>query len=243
MRKLHLKELSKTDIAVFVLLAIGSGLMIGLGATASLLAQNLYESWGKIIGAILFSLGIYAIITFELKLFTGMVADIPKMQKKDLWRLPVCFLGNAIGVALIALVISASPVAESTIPLGKSLISAKLSAENWALRALSSSTLCGMLITLSVWSVKLAPKKGLSASVGVIFPIVVFAFCGFDHSVANMLYFYYLGEVSWRVVGYIGLSILGNILGGVVLPLIVMLREFSIERKKESEELEVSKTE
>ena len=232
MRKLHLQDISKTDIAVFVLLAVCSGMMIGIGGTASLLAQSLYESWGKIIGAVLFSLGIYAIVTFEMKLFTGMVADIPKMPKKNLWMLPVCFIGNAIGVALIALVVSVSPLAKSTMPLGASIIETKLNAENWALGSLSSSILCGMMITLSVWSVNYAPKKGVSTTVGVMFPIIFFAFCGFDHSVANMLYFYYLGEVSWRVVGYIALSILGNIIGGVILPLIVKLREFSINRKK-----------
>ena len=95
-----------------------------------------------------------------------------------------------------------------------------------------------MLITLSVWSVKYAPKKGLSATVGLTFPIIVFAFCGFDHSVANMLYFYYFGEVSLRVVGYITLSILGNIIGGVSLPLVVKLREFSVNRKKPKKEEE-----
>ena len=239
MKKLHLQDISKTDIAVFVLLAICSGLMIGLGGTASLLAQNLYGSWGKIIGATLFSLGIYAIVTFELKLFTGMVADIPKMPRKNLWMLPVCFIGNAIGVALIALVVSVSPVADATIPLGRTIIETKLAAENWAASSLSSSILCGMLITLSVWSVNYAPKKGLSATVGVMFPIIFFAFCGFDHSVANMLYFYYLGEISWKVVGYIALSILGNIIGGTLLPLIIKLREFSINRKKATAEEEM----
>jgi formate/nitrite transporter FocA (FNT family) len=82
-----------------------------------------------------------------------------------------------------------------------------------------------MLITLSVWSVNYVPEKGLSATVGVMLPIIFFAFCGFDHSVANMLYFYYLGELSWRVVGYIALSILGNILGGIALPLVVKLKK------------------
>lgn len=231
MKKLHLQKIRKTDILVFVLLAVCAGVMIGIAATASLLAQSLYESWGKIIGAILFSLGIYAIVTFEMKLFTGMVADIPKMPKENYWTLPVCFLGNALGVGLIALVVSVSPVAESTMALGASVIENKLNSENWALGSLSSAILCGMMITLSVWSVNYAPKKGLSATVGVMFPIIFFAFCGFDHSVANMLYFYYLGEVSWHVVGYIALSILGNIIGGITLPLIVKLREFSINRK------------
>lgn len=242
MRKLHLQDISKTDIAVFVLLAVCSGLMIGIGGTASLLAQNLYGNGGKLIGAVLFSLGIYAIVTFEMKLFTGMVADIPKMPKKNLWMLPVCFIGNAIGVALIALVVSVSPVAETTIPLGKAIISGKLASESWVLGSLSSSILCGMLITLSVWSVNYAPKKGLSSTVGVMFPIIFFAFCGFDHSVANMLYFYYLGEISWKVVGYIALSILGNIIGGVILPLIVKLREFSIKRNERKQALRAQET-
>ncbi len=236
MNQLHLQKLRKTDVVVFILLAVCSGMMIGIGATASLLAQNLYAAWGKIIGAILFSLGIYAIVTFELKLFTGMVADIPKMPKQNLWMLPVCFLGNAVGVAVIALVVSVSPVAESTMELGASIILTKLNAENWVLGSLSSAILCGMLITLSVWSVNYAPKKGLSATVGVMFPIIFFAFCGFDHSVANMLYFYYLGEVSWRIVGYILLAIVGNVIGGIILPLIVKLKEFSIERKKPKDE-------
>ncbi len=231
MKKIHLQTIKKTDILVFVLLAVCAGLMIGIAATASLLAQSLYDTWGKIIGAILFSLGIYAIITFEMKLFTGMVADIPKMPKENFWTLPVCFIGNALGVAIIALVVSVSPVAESTMEVGSSIIQNKLNADNWALGSLSSAILCGLMITLSVWSVNYAPKKGLSATVGVMFPIIFFAFCGFDHSVANMLYFYYLGEISWRVVGYIALAILGNIIGGITLPLIVKLREFSINRK------------
>ena len=52
-----------------------------------------------------------------------------------------------------------------------------------------------------------------------------FAFCGFDHSVANMLYFYFFGEISWHVVGYILCSIAGNIVGGVLLPLVILLKE------------------
>ncbi len=231
MKKLHLQKIHKTDILVFVLLAVCAGLMIGMAATASLLAQSLYGSWGKLIGAILFSLGIFAIVTFEMRLFTGMVADIPKMPKENYWTLPVCFIGNALGVGIIAIVVSVSPLAEATMSLGASIIQNKLYSDNWVLGSLRSASLCGMMITLSVWSVKYAPKKGLSATVGVMFPIIFFAFCGFDHSVANMLYFYYLGEISWRVVGYVLLSIIGNIIGGVTLPLVIKLREFSVNRK------------
>lgn len=220
-------SLNKTEFALFCLLSICSGLMIGVGGTASLLARHYFGDWGRLIGAILFSLGIFAIVTYEMRLFTGMVADIPKMPLNKLWMLPVCFIGNIVGVALIAVVVYFCPVGELVVPYAKELISGKLNVSNWPIASLTSAILCGMLITLSVWSVKYAPRKGLSSTVGVMFPIIFFAFCGFDHSVANMLYFYYLGEFSWRVVGYILLSIVGNIIGGVILPLIALLKEKS----------------
>ncbi len=219
------EKMTKGEFAVFFLMAICSGLVIGIGGTASLLANNLFGDWGKLIGGLLFSLGIFAIVVYEMRLFTGMVADIPKMGWKNSWRLPVCFLGNTIGVILVGIIAGDCFSGETVSAQAQSLMQTKLNAENWALKALASSTLCGGLITLSVWSVKYAPKKGLSPTMGVMFPIVVFAFCGFDHSVANMLYFYFFGEISWRVVGYILLTVLGNIVGGVILPIVALLRE------------------
>ena len=216
---------TKGDIAVFFLMAVLSGFMIGVGGTASLLAAATLGAWGKLVGASLFSLGIFAIITFGMKLFTGMVASIPTLRTKALWQLPLCFLGNAIGVAIVALLASQSPIGETVSTVGSSLILAKLSAQGSLLKSFCSAILCGWLITLSVWAPTYAPKVGLSASFGVLMPIVVFAFCGFDHSVANMLYFYFLGECSWHIIGYILLSILGNIVGGVILPLAILFKE------------------
>ena len=142
-----------------------------------------------------------------------------------MWRLPLCFLGNIVGVAIVAVLVYHSSLAALVVAQGKATVAVKLAADNWALTSFCSAILCGWLITLSVWASKYAPKKNLSASIEVIFPVVVFAFCGFDHSVANMLYFYFLGEVSWRVVGYILMSVLGNIVGGVLLPLVILLKE------------------
>lgn len=212
-------------------MAVLSGFMIGIGGTSSLLATQLLGIWGRLVGACLFSLGIYAIVTYGMKLFTGMVADIPKMGVQNMWKLPLCFLGNVIGVALVAILVFCSPLSNAVVPTGSALIAAKLGADHSFLKAFCSAILCGWLITLSVWAPKYAPKKGLSASIEVLFPIVVFAFCGFDHSVANMLYFFFLGECSWRVIGYILVSILGNIVGGVLLPLVVLLKEKNKENQ------------
>ena len=226
-----LKKMTAQEVLYFVLMSVCSGLMIGIGGAASLLANSLFSTYGRLIGACMFSIAIFAIVTFEMRLFTGMVAGIPKMGLKNTWQLPVCFFGNVLGVAILATLLYFSPIADKIIPQAQALIGGKLEADAWAGKALCSSILCGALITLSVWSFKYAPKKNLSATVGVLFPIIVFAFCGFDHSVANMLYFIFLGKISWQIVGYCAICIVGNIIGGLILPLISLLREKNDEKR------------
>ncbi len=230
------EKMTRAEVIVFCLMALFSGVVIGIGGVSSLLSISLFGNWGRLVGGALFSLGIFAIVTYEMRLFTGMVADVPAMGLKNCWKLPVCFICNALGVALIALLAYYSPLSDKIVEQGQAVISAKLNAELWGIKAFCSSILCGILITLSVKSVKFAPQKGLSATVGVIFPIIVFAFCGFDHSVANMLYFYYLGEISWQIVGYILLTVLGNVVGGVALPCAILFKEYANAKKQQINE-------
>ena len=227
----------KYEIIYFCIMAALSGVMIGIGGTASLLANALLGAQGKLIGSLLFSLGIFAIIAFEMNLFTGMVSKIPTMGAKNYWKLAVCFICNILGVAFVAILVYFTPLRDTVQIQARSIAEAKLVADGgaWVLRSLCSSILCGILITLSVWSVKYAPKKGLSATVGAIFPIVVFAFCGFDHSVANMLYFYFYGQVSWLMIGYILISMIGNIIGGVLVPLAALFKEKMLKDNESAE--------
>ena len=212
------------DLVHFVLMTLLSGAMIGICATSSLTASAVVEN-GRIVGALLFSLGMFVILAFEMKLFTGLIPKIPHTNIRSYWQIIVCLVGNFIGVYIVYLLVSQTFFATKLIDAGATLIKGKLDLENWALCALCSGTLCGVLITLSVLSVDHSHHKGLSASIGVMFPIIVFVFCGFDHSIANMFYFYCLKEFSWRVIGYIALTILGNFIGGIILPLVLKLRD------------------
>jgi formate/nitrite transporter FocA (FNT family) len=226
-----LQKMTWAEVLSFWLMATCSGVMIGIGGVSSLLAVERLGEFGRLVGAVLFSLGIFTIVAYEMKLFTGMVASIPRMGVKNYWQLLLCFLGNASGVAIIALLAYATSAGETIMAKSQDLILAKLNAKNWGLQALCSSILCGILITISVRCRHYTKEKGISATLGVIFPIIVFAYCGFDHSVANMLHFFYLGEFSWRVVGYIAVSIAGNIIGGVIFPCITAFRKYA-ERKR-----------
>ena len=231
-----MEKLTKAQFISFCLMAFCSGLTIGIGGTASLLASHIFGNAGKLIGATLFSLGILAIVMFEMKLFTGLISDIPEMGVKNFWKLPVCFIGNMLGVIFTAILVKFSPLADVVVPKGAEVISVKIFAEMWPIKAFCSAILCGFLITLSIGAVKYAPRKGLSTTVGVMFPIIVFAFCGFDHSVANTLYVYFLG-FSWQAVGYLMMCILGNIVGGVILPILSLFRTWSnIPQEKKNNE-------
>ena len=123
MRLKRFEKMSKTEVLTFCLMAISSGVVIGIGGVSSLLANCLYGAWGKLIGGALFSLGIYAIVVYEMRLFTGMVSDIPTIGLKNCWKLVVCFLGNIVGVAIVALLAYYSPVAE--LPLNPSSLHQK----------------------------------------------------------------------------------------------------------------------
>jgi hypothetical protein len=51
-----------------------------------------------------------------------------------------------------------------------------------------------------------------------------------------MLYLYYLGEFSWQIVGYVLLTIAGNILGGVALPLVLKYKNKVEKEQQENQE-------
>ena len=216
------------DIIHFLVLAIWSGVAIGIGGTASLYANNLYGTYGKLIGGALFSLGIFLVIAFGLKLFTGMVARIPELGKKAFWQLPLCFIGNTVGILLVVLIVSQTALGNTLKTQATTLMTGKLNADNALIKNFFSAMMCGFLITFSVRSPEFVKEKGLSASVGAMFPILVFAFCGFDHSVANMMYFFLYGEFSGFIFSYILITILGNLVGGVLLP--ICLKVFKSEK-------------
>lgn len=223
------EKLTKAQFVSFCLMSFCSGVMIGIGGTAFLLACSMNiddKLLAKLIGSVLFSLGILCIVMFEMKLFTGLISDIPEMGAKNLWRLPVCFLGNMLGVLFASTLVYFSPLSDVVKEQSTLLMAGKLTAEYWGAKALCSSILCGFLITLSIGAVNYAPRKGLSTTVGVMFPIIVFAFCGFDHSVANTLYLFFHG-FSKNAIPYLLICVAGNILGGVILPILSLFRIWS----------------
>lgn len=217
--------MSKKELISFCLKGVFAGVAIGLGAVGSLLAKSMSgEIEGSFFGAFLFTLGLLVVLMYDMRLFTGMVARISSMGYKEWWRLAVCFVCNAIGIGLVALIVRYTFLGDKVVSQASSIVATKIVADYWPIKSFCSAIMCGFLITFSVLAKDKAKGSGLSATLGVILPVFVFAFCGFDHSVANMLYIYYYGaegflKMPLEIIGYILLVIAGNIVGGVAYPL------------------------
>ena len=60
--------------------------------------------------------------------------------------------------------------------------------------------------------------------------IMVFILCGFNHCIADMFYIFLTGTLS-QAAAYLPIVILGNSLGGMLIPLLKMLTDTPFERQ------------
>ena len=86
----------KKYLKTFVL-ALCAGICIGIGGTVYLMCSS------KLLGAILFSVGLLTILIFKLKLFTGMSGYILEEKNKlnYILHLFITWLGNFVGTFLV----------------------------------------------------------------------------------------------------------------------------------------------
>lgn len=155
--------------------SILAGMMIGIGSTIYLVLDN------KIIGAALFSIGLFMICSFGMYLFTGKIGYIVRTKNKP--NCLVIWIGNLIGsVAISAMVRFAKP--ELHIAAAE-LVSNKLQQDFTSIALLS--ILCGFLMFLAVDNY-LRHSDSLSGIVGIFLCVSTFILCGFEHSIADMNY-------------------------------------------------------
>lgn len=202
------------SIIKLVVLSFFAGVMIGFGALCNLVAVSLGY---KFIGSLLFSFGLFFVILFELKLFTGMVANFVDMKVREWYQLAICFLVNALGIIFVCALAKYSNLQTSIISTSSSIMNTKLNG-GWT-NALFTSILCGMLITISVKGYQKSKERNLSSNITVMLPVIVFVYLGLDHSVANWAYIYLSSTWTIECLIYVLLTIIGNIIGGILLPL------------------------
>ena len=194
-----------------------AGIMIAVGGTVFLACFGDGSMVNKTIGAFFFSIALLCICYQGYSLYTGKIGFIPEKHDGEafsvlLWGL----LGNliatvALGYALRAAIPAIGGVAEV-------LCTARLTQEWW--QTLIRGIFCGILMYLAVSIYR--DKQTIS---GILFCVPVFILAGFEHSITNMFYFGAAGMFfSVDSIIYLAIVVLGNTIGGMLMPLLAILK-------------------
>ena len=187
-----------------------AGISIAIGGTVFLSLEN------KVLGALFFTVGLFAVCTFGFNLFTGKVCYMFDQDKAYALGLPLIWLGNLAGTFLTALAERATRVGPALAEKAQAICTVKLN--DGLLSIFILSFFCNVLIWLAVEGFKNNPHPA-GKYLSLFFGVAVFILCGFEHCVANMYYFSVAGMWSWKTLAWVLVMTLGNAAGGVVFPL------------------------
>ena len=224
----------KANLPVYKMLLLGvlAGMFIGFGAHVFLIATSAgatpFEAMiAKFIGAALFPVGLMFVILCGAELFTGnnlltlalFARRITTAQMLKNWVF--VYIGNFAGSVLMAALLAGSGLYAGAAAERAMAVAASKAAMPF-MEAVARGILCNILVVLACWM-----QAGATQLIGKVFaiwfPIMLFAFAGFEHSVANMTYIplgMFLGAgVSWGtfLVGNLIPVTIGNLIGGAVI--------------------------
>ena len=195
------------------LLGFMAGLVITLGATAYLLLDNIMA------GALMFTVGLFAICSFGWNLFTGKVCYSIGKGRRYIGFLAVVWLSNFAGAATGGALLRLTRLTAAVERAGELAVT-KLS--DSFLSVFILAIFCNVLIYIAVEGYR-SIENSLGRYLAVFFGVTVFVVCGFEHCVANMYYFTAAGAWSGEAIVFILVNTLGNALGGLLVPALTLL--------------------
>jgi formate/nitrite transporter len=180
-------------------LAVLAGAFIALGAMFYTLVT--YDATGfpagviRLLGGLVFSLGLILVIVAGAELFTGnnlivMAYVDGKVSLSQLLRnWLIVFTGNFLGALGIVFLVSVSGHWHigSDALAHKALLIANAKVNLTWLEAFSRGVLCNILVCLAVW-LCFAGRTVVDKILAILFPVSAFVAMGFEHCVANMFF-------------------------------------------------------
>jgi formate/nitrite transporter FocA (FNT family) len=188
-----------------------AGISIAIGGTVYLSVDN------KVVGALLFTVGLFAVCTFGFHLFTGKVCYVFEKDKSYALDLIFVWTGNLTGTWLVAKAELFTRVGSALQEKAATLCETKLGDDPVSIFILA--IFCNMLIYIAVEGYGKNPHE-LGKYLSLFFGVSVFILCGFEHCVANMYYFSVGCAWSGKTFLYLLLMTLGNAVGGIIFPLL-----------------------
>ena len=189
--------------------AILAGVMISIGGTIFLTCES------KLLGAFLFSIGLYAICAFGLNLYTGKIGYVIDNKPKYIIELLVTLVGNLIGTIGCGYLLFLTRQGDKLRNVASSIFEIKLNDNLLSIFILA--VFCGIIMYLAVDLFKRLNDFG--KYMGIFMGITVFILAGFEHCVANMYYFSAANMWEWKTILYVLVMIAGNSVGSILLAL------------------------
>ena len=206
-----------------------AGLAIGLGGFLFVvMTYALPNELGKILGALLFPIGLSIVCIFKLFLFTGKIGLVfEAKQNKDFYiNLPLMYIGNLIGsLALGYLCFAIFKNTDlflriSNIAINKTNFDAGY---EYYLMLIVKSLITGLCVYLAVKSYGLIKNKIIGVFLIFVF-IFIFVYIGGDHCVANMYYFSFANSWTGYAILNIVLATICNSIG--TIPGVLLFKAF-----------------
>ena len=199
------------DKIKILLRALAAGMMISIGGTIYLTLDN------KMLGAFLFSIGLFAICAYGLNLYTGKIGYLIDNKLEYINELIITLGGNLIGTIFCGYALRFTRVAPKLVNTAVSICNTKLNDNLISIFILSM--FCGIIMYLAVDLFK--KIKDFGKYVPIFMGITIFILAGFEHCVANMYYFSVANMWTLKTVLYVLIMILGNSVGSILLALII----------------------
>ena len=205
----------RLNVFIYGILA---GIAIGFGGLVFLSIEN------KVTGAIFFTIGMFTVLTQGLNLFTGKVCYVFERDSAYAIDLIFIWLGNLAGAFLTGSLALCTRIAPPLTEKAVGIAQAKLDDNLFSIFILA--VLCNILIFIAVDGYNKNPHE-FGKYYAAIFGVAVFIICGFEHCVANMLYFTVAKAWSVKTLLYVIVMTLGNSVGGIIFPLCRQFKEKS----------------
>lgn len=218
------------------LLGTLAGTFIGLGALMFTLVvsdASLGFATTRLLGGLVFSLGLILVSVAGAELFTGnnllaMAWAAGRITTAEVLRnWAVACVANLFGATALALLVLGSGHAGlNGGAVGQAAIKIALAKAQlpWA-EAFFRGVLCNVLVCMAVW-LAMAGRSVTDKVFAIVFPVTAFVAAGFEHSVANMYFFPLaiglgaplgLADVLHNLVPVLA----GNVVGGSALVALV----------------------
>ncbi len=190
-----------------ILISIGGGVFLACYGDGSILART--------VGSLFFSVALLCICYKGYSLYTGKIGYIlEKHTGADISILLWGLVGNIIATVPVGLLLRyAIPSMGAAADI---VCAAKLEQAWW--QTLVRGIFCGFLVYLAV-----SIFRTKNTSQAILLGIPTFILSGYEHSIADMFYFGAAGLLNADAVIFLALVVLGNSIGGVLLPLLEMI--------------------